>query len=100
MRHFYDLPQDDGSRRIHQCPPSHHEMVLMPDYAQAFMLVPRPSQPLTGSPMFLAPVSPYHQQGSTKLLVVLAAHSPRHLVPFASMGGEVHRRGRMIAHKG
>jgi hypothetical protein len=38
--------------------------------------------------MSLAPVSPYHQQGSTKPLAAPAAHSPCHFAPFASMGGE------------
>jgi hypothetical protein len=35
MRQSYDLPQDNGSRWSHQCPPSHHEMVLTPEYVQA-----------------------------------------------------------------
>jgi hypothetical protein len=87
MRQSYDLPQEDGSRRSHQCPPSHHEMALTPHYAQASARVPRPSQLSTGSPMSLAPVSPYHQQGSTLPSVAPAAYSSRHLVPFASMGG-------------
>jgi hypothetical protein len=65
MRPTYRVPQDDGSRRSHRCPPSHHEMALTPEYAQASARAPRPSQPLTGSPMSSAPVSPYHQQGST-----------------------------------
>jgi hypothetical protein len=81
------VPQDDGSRRSHRCPPSHHEMALMPEYAQASVRAPRPSQPSTGSPMSLAPVSPYHQQGSTMPLAAPAAYSSHHLVPFASMGG-------------
>ncbi len=88
MRQSYELPQDNCSHQFHQCSPSHHEMVLMPDYVQASAGVPRPLQLLTGSPMLLAPVSPYHQQGSTKPLVAPAAHSPCHFVPFASMGGE------------
>jgi hypothetical protein len=88
MRQSYDLPQDDGSRQFHRCPPSHHEMVLTPDYAQASARVPRLSQPSTGSPMSLAPVSPYHQQGSTMPSAAPAAHSSRHLVPFVSMGGK------------
>jgi hypothetical protein len=37
--------------------------------------------------MSSAPVSPYHQQGSTMPLAAPAAYSSRHLVPFASMGG-------------
>jgi hypothetical protein len=42
--------------------------------------------------MLLTPVSPYHQQqGSTKPSAAPASHSPRHLVPFASMGGECPR---------
>jgi hypothetical protein len=88
MRHFYNLPQDDGSSQFHQCSPSHHEMALTPDYAQASPWAPQPSQPSTDSPMLLAPVSPYHQQGSTKLLVAPAAHSPHPFMPFASKGGE------------
>jgi hypothetical protein len=38
--------------------------------------------------MSSAPVSPYHQQGSTMPSAAPAAHSSHHLVPFASMGGE------------
>jgi hypothetical protein len=87
MRPTYGVPQDDSSRRSHQCPPSHHKMALMPEYAQASARVPRPSQPSTGSPISLAPVSPYHQQGSTMPLAAPTAYSSRHLVPFASMGG-------------
>ncbi len=87
MRPTYGVPQDDGSRRSHQCPPSHHEMVLTPKYAQASAQAPRPSQPSTGSPMSSAPVSPYHLQGSTMPSAAPAAYSSRHLVPFASMGG-------------
>jgi hypothetical protein len=37
--------------------------------------------------MLLAPVSPYHQQGSTMPSAAPAAYSSRHLMPFASMGG-------------
>jgi hypothetical protein len=37
--------------------------------------------------MSLAPVSPYHQQGSTMSLAAPTAYSFRHLMPFASMGG-------------
>jgi hypothetical protein len=87
MRPTYGVPQDDGSRRSHRCPPSHHEMALTPEYAQASAWAPRPSQPSTGSPILSAPVSPYHQQGSTMPSVAPAAYSSRHLVPFASMGG-------------
>ncbi len=87
MRPTYGVPQDDGSRRSHRCPPSHHEMALTPKYAQAFARAPRPSQPSTGSPMSLVPVSPYHQQGSTMPSAAPVAYSSCHLVPFASMGG-------------
>ncbi len=87
MRPTNGVPQDNGSRRSHQCPPSHHELALTPEYAQASARAPQPSQPSTGSPMSLAPVSPYHQQGSTMPLAAPAAYSSRHLVPFASMGG-------------
>ena len=87
MRPTYGVPQDDGSPRSHRCPPSHHEMALTPEYAQASVWAPRPSQPLTGSPMSSAPVSPYHQQGSTMPLAAPAAYFSRHRVPFASMGG-------------
>jgi hypothetical protein len=100
MRPTYGVPQDDGSHRSHRCPPSHHEMALTPKYAQASARVPQPSQPSTGSPMLLAPVSPYHQQGSTMQLAAPAAYSSRHLVPFTSMGGEVPTRGRTIARMG
>jgi hypothetical protein len=89
MRQSYDLPQDNGSRRSHQCPPSHHKMALTPEYAQASVRAPWPSQPLTGSPMSSAPVSPYHQQGSTMPLAAPVAHSSCHLLPFASMGGGI-----------
>ncbi len=81
------MPQDNGSRRSHRCPPFHYKMALMPEYAQASTRAPRPSQPLPGSPMSLAPVSLYHQQGSTMPLAAPAAYSSCHLVPFASMGG-------------
>jgi hypothetical protein len=37
--------------------------------------------------MLLAPVSPYHQQGSMMPSAAPAAYSSCHLVPFASMGG-------------
>jgi hypothetical protein len=100
MRPTYGVPQDDGSCRSHQCTPSHHKMALMPKYAQASVRAPRPSQPLTGSPMSSAPVSLYHQQGSTMPSAAPAAYSPRHLVPFASMGGEVPTRGRTNARMG
>jgi hypothetical protein len=88
MRQSYDLPQDDGSCRFHRCLPFHHKMALTPDYTQASARAPQPSQPSTGSPMLLAPVSPYHQQGSTMPLAAPTAHSPCHLVTFTSMGGE------------
>jgi hypothetical protein len=87
MRPTYGVPQDGGSRRSHRCPPSHHEMALTPNYAQASARAPRLSQSSTGSPMLLAPVSPYHQQGSTKPSATPAASPSRHLVSFASMGG-------------
>jgi hypothetical protein len=87
MRHSYDLPQDDGSHWILQCPPSHHKMVLTPNHEQASTRAPQPSQPSTGSPMLSAPVSPYHQQGSTKPSAAPVAHSSCHFVPFVSMGG-------------
>jgi hypothetical protein len=87
MRPTYGVSQDDGLRRSHQCPPSHHEMALTPKYAQAAAQAPQPSQPSTGSPMLSAPVSPYHQQGSTMPSGAPAAYSSRHLVPFTSMGG-------------
>jgi hypothetical protein len=86
MRRSYDLPQDDGSRRS-RCPPSHHEMALTPYYAQASARAPRPSPPLTHSPVLPGKVSPHHQQGSTMPLVAPAASPSHHLVSFASMGG-------------
>ena len=65
MRQSHELPQDDGSRRFHLCPPSHHKMALSPQYAQASARVPRPSQPSTHS--LVSPGNiPYHQHGSTK----------------------------------
>ncbi len=88
MRQYYDLPQDDSSRRSHQCPPYHHKMELMANYLQASVRAPQPSHLSIGSPMLLAPVSPYHQQGSTMPSAAPAAHSSRHHMPFASMGGE------------
>jgi hypothetical protein len=100
MRPTYGVPQDDGSRRSHRCPPSRHEMALMPKYAQASAQASRLSQPSTGSPMSLAPVSPYQQQGSTMPSAAPAAYSSRHLVPFASMGGESPTHGRTIARMG
>ena len=65
MRQSFDLPQDDGSRRS-RCPPSNHEMALMPHYAQASARAPRPSPPSTRSPVSPGKVSPHHLQGSTK----------------------------------
>ncbi len=87
MRPTYGVPQDDGSRQSHQCPPSHHKIALTPKYAQASAPASRPSQPSTGLPMSSAPVSPYHQQGSTMPPAAPAAYSSCHLVLFASMGG-------------
>jgi hypothetical protein len=93
MRPTYGVAQDNGSRRSHQCPPSHHEMALTPEYVQASARALRPSQPSTGSPMLSAPVSPYHQQGSTMPSAAPAAYSSCHLKPFASMGwGSPHTR--------
>jgi hypothetical protein len=86
MRQSYDLPQDDGSRRS-QCPPSHHEMALMPYYAQASARAPQPSPPSTHSPVLPGKVSPHHQQGSTMPSAAPAAYSSCHLEPFTSMGG-------------
>jgi hypothetical protein len=86
MRQSYDLPQNDGSCRS-RCPPSHHEMALTPSYAQASARAPQPSPPSTHSPVSSGKVSPHHQQGSTMPSAAPAAYSPRHLVPFASMGG-------------
>ncbi len=86
MRQSYDLPQDDGSRQS-QCPPSHHEMALTPHYAQASARAPRPSPPLTQSPVSPGKVSPHHQKGSTMPSAAPAASPSHHLVSFASMGG-------------
>jgi hypothetical protein len=61
--------------------------MLTTEYAQASVRAPRPSLPPTGPPMLSAPVSPYHQQGSTMPLAAPAAHSSCHLVPLTSMGG-------------
>ena len=116
MRHFYDLPQDDGSRRIHRCPPSHHEMALPPHLAQASARAPRPSNPTTDRTMSLVQVSPSQQRGSTMPSAVsptplaqaappcrsdgwmapspisfgasTPSYSPRCAVSSASMGGE------------
>jgi hypothetical protein len=65
MRQSYMLFQDDGSRRFHQCPPSHHKMAVTPHYVQASAQAPQLSHPSTHSPVSLGKVSPYHQQGST-----------------------------------
>jgi len=116
MRHFYDLPQDDGSRRIHRCPPSHHEMALPPHLAQASAQAPRPSHPTTDRTMSSVQVSPYQQRGSTMPSAIsptplaqaappcrsdgwmapspisfgasTPSYSPRSAVSSASMGGE------------
>jgi hypothetical protein len=88
MRHSSKLPQDDGSRQFQRCPPSHHEMVLLPDHAQASARAPRPSPLPTSSPLSAAQVSPYHQRGSTMPLAAPAAHFSCHLVPLGSMWGE------------
>ncbi len=100
MRQSNNLPQDDGSHRFHRCPPSHHEMTLMPNYVQASARAPWPSHPSTGSPILLATVSHYYQQGSTMPLAAPPAHSYCHLVPFASMGRDSHKCGCTIACKG
>jgi hypothetical protein len=76
MRESYKLPQDDGSRRF-RCPPSHHEMALTPQYAQASTWAPQPSPPLTHSSVSPIKVSPYHQQRST------TPRTPAPLVPLA-----------------
>ena len=68
MRHFTNLPPNYGSRRFERCPPSHHEMVLTPYYAQASARAPRPSPPLTHSPVSSAKVSPYQHRGSNSPL--------------------------------
>ncbi len=86
MRHSYELPQDDGSRRS-RCPPSHHEMALTPYYAQASVRAPQPSPPLTHSPVLPGKVSPHHQQGGTMPSAAPAASPSHHLMSFASMGG-------------
>jgi hypothetical protein len=86
MRHSYDLPQDNGSRRS-RCPPSHHEMALMPYYAQASTRAPRPSPPSTHLLVSPGKVSPHHQQGSMMPFAAAAASPSHHLVSFASMGG-------------
>ena len=99
MRPTYGVPQDNGSRRSHRCPPSHHKMALTPEYAQASARVPRPSQPSTGSPMLSAPVFPYHQQGSTMPSAAPAAPFAT-LCPSRAWGGEVPTRGRTIARMG
>jgi hypothetical protein len=54
---------DDGSRWS-RCPPSHHEVELTPQYAQASAWAPRPSPPSTHSPVSPGKVSPHHKQGS------------------------------------
>ncbi len=101
MRQSYHLPQDDGLRRSRQddgsrrsqCPPSHHEMALMPYYAQASARAPQPSPLSTHSPVLPGKVSPHHQQGSTMPSAAPAASPSCHLVSFASMGrGSPHTR--------
>jgi hypothetical protein len=100
---FYEWPPDNGSRRFQRCPPSHQEMALPPDHAQASARAPRPSQLPTTSMLLAAQVSsPYHLRGSTMPSAAPApvAHSSRHLVPFASMRGNVPKHSRTIARLG
>ncbi len=78
MRHFNNLPWDDGSRRSPRCPPSYPSMALPSHPAQASVRTARPSGPLTHAAS-MGRVSPLlHQLGST-------AYSPP---TSATMGGE------------
>ena len=54
MRQFLDLPRGDDSSRFQQCPPSHHEMALLPHHVQASAQAPRPSQSTPPSTVLLA----------------------------------------------
>ena len=78
MRQFYNLPRDDGSRRSHRCPPSHHEMALTPHLAQASARALRPSPTTPPSTVPSAQVSPYHQWGSMMPSDPPASYSPHH----------------------
>ncbi len=78
MRHFKNLPWDDGSRRSPRCPPSHPSMALPSHPVQASARTARPSGPLTHAAS-MGRVSPLlHQLGST-------TYSPP---TSANMGGE------------
>jgi hypothetical protein len=83
MRHFNNLPRDDGSRRSTQCPPSHPSMALPSHPAQASAWMARPSGPLTHAAS-MGRVSPLlHQPEST-------TYSPP---TFATMGGGILSNG-------
>jgi hypothetical protein len=78
MRHFNNLPWDDGSRRSPQCPLSHPLMALPSHPAQASARTACPSGPSTHTAS-MGRVSPLlHQPGST-------TYSPP---TTATMGGE------------
>jgi hypothetical protein len=87
MKHFNNLPwddgsrrspQDDGSRRSPQCPPSHPSMALPSHPAQAYARMAQPSGPSTHAAL-MGRVSPLlHQPGSK-------TYSPS---TSAAMGGE------------
>ncbi len=83
MRHTYDVPSDDGSRRLPRCPPSHPSMASPSHIAQASAQTARPSGPSTHSQASMGKVSPVlNQWGSTK-------YSPP---ASTSMGGEIVQR--------
>ncbi len=78
MRHFNNLPRDDGSRRSPQCPPSHPSMASPSHPAQASAWTAQPSGPSTHVTS-MGRVSPLlHQPGSM-------TYSPP---TSATMGGE------------
>jgi hypothetical protein len=78
MRHFNNLPRDDGSRRSPKYPPSHPSMASPSHPAQASAWTAGPSGPSTHAAS-MGRVSPLlHQPG-------IMTYSP---LTFATMGGE------------
>jgi hypothetical protein len=78
MRHFNNLPRDNGSRRSQRCPPSHPLMVLPSHPVQASARTARPSGPLTHAASMGRASPLLHQPKST-------TYSPP---TSATMGGE------------
>jgi hypothetical protein len=64
MRHFNNLPRDNGLRLSPQCPPSHPLMASLSHPAQASTRTAQPSGPLTHAASMGRVSSLLHQPGS------------------------------------